>query len=75
MNISASTKASESKPVTLFGFEIFGNSAWAALIPSCPSTITPLRSHQITFLAPKSSKYLPIEIPAAPAPLITILTS
>ena len=72
INASAPFKASASLPCSWFKLLIWEISSWPGFKPSSPSQMIPLISHMITLPKPMLIRCLPIAIPAAPAPLMTI---
>ena len=75
MNTSLPLITSASVPASLFLFVTAAIACFAELSLGSPSTSAPWLSTRITSLAPNLWKSLQIEIPAEPAPLITMLIS
>ena len=71
---SAPRRASASVPCSWLALVMWLMASWPALRPSSPSQMMPLTSHMTTLPKPMCESSVPMAQPAAPAPLITILT-
>ena len=72
MNASAPFNASASLPCSCAKLLTWEISSCPAFKPSSPSQMMPLMSHMITLPKPMLMRCLPIAMPAAPAPLMTM---
>ena len=75
MNMSAPTIPSAILPTKSFGLQLSMNHCRIGSLVTVPLLIEPLESKAIMFFAPLMLSKRAIAVPAAPAPLITILQS
>ena len=74
MKASAPLRASARVPCSCARLEMWEISSWPGLSPGSPAQMTPLMSHITTLPKPIRMSSFPMAMPAAPAPLMTILT-